>query len=92
MGFKENIKRLREQKGWTQTQAAQQADVPFRTLQNWEAGSREPRLDALKKLAAAYGVLVDELLKDEADTPKRPRKPPAAAPGPKKPGGRGKGK
>jgi hypothetical protein len=32
-------------------------------LQNWEAGAREPRLDALVKLARAYGVSTDELLR-----------------------------
>jgi transcriptional regulator with XRE-family HTH domain len=76
VAFSDNLKRLREQKGWTQTEAAEQAGVPFRTMQNWEAGSREPRLDALRKLAAAYGVTVDELLQVESppDKPKRPRR------------------
>jgi transcriptional regulator with XRE-family HTH domain len=84
MGFKENIKRLRQAKGWTQAQAAQAAGVPFRTLQNWEAGSREPRLDALKKLAVAYGVTADELLRDDDD-----KRGPSQA-GPKKPRGKKK--
>jgi transcriptional regulator with XRE-family HTH domain len=83
MGFKENLKQLRKQKGWTQVQAAEQAGVPFRTLQNWETGSREPRLVALKKLAAAFVVTADELLTDdkpvELPRPKRrtmrPKKP-----------------
>jgi transcriptional regulator with XRE-family HTH domain len=74
MSFKENLKRLRESKGWTQAQAAERTGVPFRTMQNWEGGSREPRLEALKKLAAAYGVLVDELLRDDA-TPARGSRP-----------------
>jgi transcriptional regulator with XRE-family HTH domain len=90
MGFRENIKRLREAKGWTQTQAAQAADVPFRTLQNWEAGSREPRLDALKKLAVAYGVTVDELLQDEDDKRKPDPKRGRRQAGPTKPKGKGK--
>jgi hypothetical protein len=35
----------------------------LRTLQNWEAGAREPRLDALVKLARTCGVSADELLR-----------------------------
>jgi transcriptional regulator with XRE-family HTH domain len=65
MSFKDNLKRLRHLRGWTQGQAAAAAGVPFRTLQNWEGGAREPRLGALKKLAGALGVSVDELLDEK---------------------------
>jgi transcriptional regulator with XRE-family HTH domain len=74
MGFKENIKRLREEAGWTQVKAAAEANVPLRTLQNWEGGTREPRLDALKSLAAAYGVSADVLLADSQ--PAKPARSP----------------
>ncbi|VTT97602.1 hypothetical protein : Uncharacterized protein OS=Oscillibacter sp. 1-3 GN=C816_01775 PE=4 SV=1: HTH_3 [Gemmataceae bacterium] len=80
MGFKENLKRLREAKGLTQAAAAASAGVAFRSYQNWEAGIREPRLDALKKLADAFGVSADELLAGVGDEPE-PEKP---APKPKK--------
>ncbi len=62
MGFKENLKRIREAKGWTQSTAAQAAGVAFRSYQNWEAGTREPRLGALKRLADGFEVSADELL------------------------------
>jgi transcriptional regulator with XRE-family HTH domain len=52
--------------------------VPFRSYQNWETGSREPRLQALKDLAAAFGVTTDELLADA--TPARLVKAPPATP------------
>lgn len=76
--FKENLRKLRETKGWTQTEAAQAAGVSFRSYQNWEIGGREPRLDALKKLAEAFEVTTDELLVGH-DAPaktskKRPKK------------------
>lgn len=73
MGFKENLRAHREQKGWTQTQAAEAAGVSFRSYQNWEIGGREPRLDALKSLAEAFGVSVDELLADEPTGQKKPK-------------------
>lgn len=75
MGFKDNLKRLREKAGLTQAQAAAAAGVAFRSYQNWEAGVREPRLDALKALAEAFRVPADDLLKG-VDAP---AKPPARA-------------
>ncbi|AWM40283.1 helix-turn-helix protein [Gemmata obscuriglobus] len=68
MGLKENLKRLRAAKGWTQAQTAEVAEVPFRSYQNWEAGTREPRIDALPRLAAALGATVDQLLADVEPT------------------------
>lgn len=81
MGFQENVKKCRESKGWTQSQAASAAGVSFRSYQNWEIGGREPRLDALKKLSEAFGVSVDSLLQGHGE----PEKPAAVK---KKPGGR----
>jgi transcriptional regulator with XRE-family HTH domain len=93
MGFKENLRLLREQAGLTQTEMAKRAGVPFRSYQNWEAGSREPRIQALAALAAALGVTVDELIGQES--PKkhggRPKKSEAQAPPAKKRRGRKEG-
>jgi transcriptional regulator with XRE-family HTH domain len=72
--FQDNLRRLREGKGWTQTQAAEAAGVSFRSYQNWEIGGREPRLDALKQLAEAFGVTTDELLVGHKSPAKRARK------------------
>jgi transcriptional regulator with XRE-family HTH domain len=74
MGFKENLRRLREQAGLTQTEMAKKAGVPFRSYQNWELGSREPRVQALSALAAALGVSMDKLIDHPiAQAPKQPR-------------------
>ena len=62
VSFPENLKRFRESKGWTQAEAAEHAGVPFRSYQNWESGGREPRLDALVRLATAFGVTPNDLL------------------------------
>jgi len=79
MGFKENLRALRERSGLTQTEMANKAGVPFRSYQNWEAGSREPRIQALAALSFAIGASVDELLQGEGPTASpsrgRPRKP-----------------
>ncbi len=78
MGFKENLRRFRERAGLTQSEVASRAGVPFRSYQNWETGSREPRLQALPSLADALEVTVNDLLKPSAEKPGkragRPRK------------------
>jgi transcriptional regulator with XRE-family HTH domain len=93
MGFKENLRTLRDRTGLSQTDLAKKAGVSLRSYQNWEVGNREPRIQVLPALAHALGVTVDELV---ADKPKRvpratPGTPPAedleaeAATGPHKP-------
>ena len=74
MGLKDNLRRLRTAKGWTQAEAAEKASVPFRSYQNWEVGIREPRLDVLPRLARAFGVTLDELLagQGEETAPEKP--------------------
>jgi transcriptional regulator with XRE-family HTH domain len=78
MGFKENLRRLREKREWSQAEAARQAGVPLRSFVNWELGVREPRLLALARLAEAFAVSADELLKGitkEAEEPEGPKHP-----------------
>jgi transcriptional regulator with XRE-family HTH domain len=79
MGFPENLRRLRTRAGLTQAQVADKINVPYRTYQNWELGSREPAIAALKTIAKALGVSFDELLENGPATP-----PAKAAPAAKK--------
>ena len=37
-----NIREMRTRLGDTQSQFAQRYQIPFRTIQNWEAGTRKP--------------------------------------------------
>jgi transcriptional regulator with XRE-family HTH domain len=76
MGFKENLKRLRTERGWTQEQLARLLDVSLRSYTNWEADGREPRYAVLVRLARVFGVTADELLEGvgEAEEPERPAK------------------
>jgi transcriptional regulator with XRE-family HTH domain len=74
--FAENLKRLRAAAGLTQATFAEAAGLPLRTVQNWEQGHREPRLDMILPLARALGVTADELLADEE--PGAPRQKPKA--------------
>ena len=72
MGLGENLLRLHDAKVWTQAEAADAATVPFSRYQDLGSGTREPGLEAVVKLAAAFGVSGDELLVGIA--PKRKRR------------------
>ena len=59
-----NIKKLRETKGLSQEKLARLADVANNTLIKMESGENQnPTLNSLKKVAKAFGVSVDDLIK-----------------------------
>jgi transcriptional regulator with XRE-family HTH domain len=59
-----NIKKLREAKGLSQEKLARLADVANNTLIKMESGENQnPTLATLKKVAEAFGVSVDDLIK-----------------------------
>ena len=59
-----NIKKLREAKGLSQEKLARLADVANNTLIKMESGENQnPTLVTLKKVAKAFGVSVDQLIK-----------------------------
>ncbi len=59
-----NIKKLREAKGLSQEKLARLADVANNTLIKMESGENQnPTLNSLKKVAKAFGVSVDNLIK-----------------------------
>ena len=67
----EKIKKYREEKKMTQVEVAEVLGVKPATISKYEAGSLEPNIESLKKLAELFGVSVDELLKeDEFDVSK----------------------
>jgi len=83
MGFVENLRRLRADKGWSQDRAAREVGVPVRTYLNWELGKSEPRMTAVVRLARTYGVTTDELLAGVGEEEPAPE-PPAPKKGKKK--------
>jgi transcriptional regulator with XRE-family HTH domain len=62
MTFGENLQRLRNKAGLSQAGLADRSGISVNTIQNWEIGRHQPRLEALPKLAAALGVGVEALL------------------------------
>lgn len=67
-----NIKRLRNEKGFTQEQLAERLNVSSAAVSKWEAKNSYPDITLLFPLAEIFGVSVDELLgydreKEKAD-------------------------
>ena len=59
----ENIRRYREQHGWSQAELGRRADVEYSTINALESGEQKGmRSDRLHRVAAALGVEVGELL------------------------------
>jgi DNA-binding XRE family transcriptional regulator len=58
---------LREQRGLTQKEAAQLADVSYWTLSCLESGKRAPYMPTVTKIARAYGVPLEELVEKEEE-------------------------
>lgn len=53
--------KLREAKGWTQTELSRRANLSVSAVSQFEAGNRAPSFDALMKLCQALEVSVDLL-------------------------------
>ena len=57
------IRKLRRAKNWRQSDLAEQSGVHEVHISDLERGSREPGLRMLKKISAAAGTTLSELLK-----------------------------
>lgn len=59
----QNIKRLRTQKGLTQTAVADAIHVTPQAVSRWETGACYPDLESLINLAVYFDMRVDDLLR-----------------------------
>lgn len=57
-----NIRFLRKQQGWTQTELADKLNVNRSAIGAYEEGRAEPRLSGLRELARLFGCGVEQLL------------------------------
>jgi len=58
----QNIRQLRELRGWTQRRLAELSGVPRATWAHLESGSANPTLAVMIKAASAFQVSIDELI------------------------------
>lgn len=59
-----NVRRLREQKGWSQEKFAFEADIHRTYVSDIERGARNPTITIVEKLAASLGTTASELLNE----------------------------
>ena len=60
--FPRRLKAARELRGWNQAELAAKAGMPPSSIAHFEAGSRKPSFDTLRRLATALAVTTDYLL------------------------------
>jgi transcriptional regulator with XRE-family HTH domain len=58
-----NVRRLRDDKLWTQEELARRAGLDRTEVQKIETGKRNPGVEVILKLAGAFGVGPDEVLR-----------------------------
>lgn len=66
MSFGDNLKRLRRDKGWTQGQLAEHADLKVTHIPKLENDSADPKLSTIYKLVNALNCSTDTLLMDSS--------------------------
>lgn len=70
MSIAENIKKLREERGFLQKQVATEIGLGNSHYSKIENGQREASVDILDKLATLYGITIDQIIHMEKATPK----------------------
>jgi CheY-like chemotaxis protein/DNA-binding XRE family transcriptional regulator len=67
MGFAENIKKVREEKGLSQQELAAKLKVAQSTIGMWESGKRTPKIDELNRMARVLDITIARLLDQGRD-------------------------
>lgn len=65
MSIGTNIRRLREEKGFTQENVADAIDVSFQAVSSWERDEYKPDLDKLLKLAEVFDVSLSAIAEEK---------------------------
>lgn len=68
LSIAENIRRLRESRGMSQTEFGKIAGVSDKAVSTWENGLKIPRMGAVQKLADYFGIQKSDILDDETDS------------------------
>lgn len=66
-----NLLTLRKEKNWTQDEVAEKLGVSAQAVSKWETGASCPDISLLPVISDLYGVLADDLLRDEEERRKR---------------------
>lgn len=67
---RKTIRRLREDRGWTQQDLAGKLEVSLATVYNWERGKYEPRASQFRALGLVFGVPMESIDLVNEENPK----------------------
>ena len=67
MGFSENLKRIRSEKGLSQQELAKRVGVSQTAIYQWEKGTRTPKIEAIAKLANVLAIHPTQLFTVKED-------------------------
>ena len=67
--FNENLRQIREKRGFSQKEMSEQLDVARSTYSLYESGNREPNIQTIKKIACILNISTDILLGVDTTTP-----------------------
>lgn len=62
MSISKKLKKLREEREKTQREVANALGIKEQVYQRYEYGTREPKIDIIRKLAKYYNISADEIL------------------------------
>lgn len=62
MYLSENLRFIRQEKAYSQAEAADKIGIPRTTLGDYERGHTEPNIETLTKIAKVYGVQIENLI------------------------------
>ena len=62
-----NIKRLRKERGWSQTELGNRIGVGLKTIVRYEKALSAPSFHSLESLAKAFGVSISTLFEEHDD-------------------------
>lgn len=65
--MKNNLNRLRAERGWTQLELAQRLDVSRQTVNALETGKFDPSLPLAFRLARLFELPIESIFTDEDD-------------------------
>ena len=68
MGFEQDIKRMRLEKGLTQQELAESIHVSRQTVSTWETGKNYPSLEVLRSLSLLFNVSFEQIIFGEKPT------------------------
>jgi transcriptional regulator with XRE-family HTH domain len=61
--FNDKLKELRERRGWTQEELAEELNISLSYVQKLEINNKPPTLKLVQRIAALLETTIDEVLK-----------------------------